>query len=226
MVGVLTAGSVTRNDRSTRRARGVHPTRHTIGHAGSAGRLLSIDVPSSARAALRNLEASPRCWAREMCWSRPAQSSAHRPLLQDGVLAVPQRKGEAEVLLVVGDPAQAVLAPAIRPGPRLVMGEKVPGIAVVAVILPHRPPLPVREIRSPFPPGNLLGAGCFQSTMLGIHLRPPGLSEGRGSCTSTLRSDAPRALRVTGPCPSDRPPSTGPSSFTMQGPSRRVIRRK
>ena len=61
MVGVLTAGSVTRNDRSTRRARGVHPTRHTIGHAGSAGRLLSIDVPSSARAALNGSGRHPPC---------------------------------------------------------------------------------------------------------------------------------------------------------------------
>ena len=61
LVGVLTAGSVTRNDRSTRRARGVHPTRHTIGHAGSAGRLLSIDVPNSARAALNGSGRHPPC---------------------------------------------------------------------------------------------------------------------------------------------------------------------
>ena len=117
------------------------------------------------------------------------------PLLQDRVLAVPQGEGEAEVLLVVGDPSQAVLAPAIRPGTGVIMGEEVPGIAVVAVVLPHRPPLPVREIRSPFPPGDLLGPGFFQTTLLDVHLRPPWLSEPLPSFTSTLRTDSPHALR-------------------------------
>ena len=99
------------------------------------------------------------------------------PLLQDGVLAVPQGEGEAEVLLVVGDPAQAVLAPAIGPGTGVVMGKEVPGIAVLAVVLPHGPPLPVREIGSPFPPGNLLGTRFLQTTLLDVHLRSPWLSE-------------------------------------------------
>ena len=116
------------------------------------------------------------------------------PLLQDRVFAVPQREGEAEVLLVVGDPSQTVLAPAIRPGTGVIMGEEVPGISVVAVVLPHRPPLPVREIRAPFPPRNLFRAGFFQTTMLDVHLRPPWLSE-PSSRASTLRRDFRHAVR-------------------------------
>jgi hypothetical protein len=39
---------------------------------------------------------------------------AEQPLLQDGVLAVPQGQCEAELLEVVGDCSQTVLAPAVR----------------------------------------------------------------------------------------------------------------
>ena len=117
------------------------------------------------------------------------------PLLQDRVLAVPQGEGEAELLLVVGDPAQAVLAPAIRPGAGVIVGEEVPGIAVFAVVLAHRPPLPLREIRSPFPPGNLLGARFFQTTLLDVHLRSPWLSEPLPSFTSTVRTASTCPLR-------------------------------
>jgi hypothetical protein len=42
-----------------------------------------------------------------------AVGQAEEPFLQDGVLAVPQRQGEAETLVVVRDAGQAVLAPAV-----------------------------------------------------------------------------------------------------------------
>ncbi len=38
-----------------------------------------------------------------------------QPLLQDGVALVPQRQGEAELLLVIADPPHPVLAPAVGP---------------------------------------------------------------------------------------------------------------
>ena len=50
-----------------------------------------------------------------------AVGQAEEPFLQDGVLAVPQRQGEAEALLVVGDAGQAVLAPAVGAGAGLVV---------------------------------------------------------------------------------------------------------
>src|SRR5262249_51639506 len=94
-------------------------------------------------------------------------------LLQDGVLPIPEGEGEAEPLLVVGDPAETVLAPAIGPGTGVVVGEEVPGIAVVAVVLTHRPPLPIREIWSPLLPGEVSAASFFQATLLCIHVTSP-----------------------------------------------------
>jgi hypothetical protein len=40
-----------------------------------------------------------------------AVREAEEPLLEDGILAVPQGQGEAEELPVVGDSPQSVLAP-------------------------------------------------------------------------------------------------------------------
>jgi len=42
-----------------------------------------------------------------------AVGEAERALLEDGVPLVPEGEGEAETLLVVGDPAEAVLAPLV-----------------------------------------------------------------------------------------------------------------
>ena len=46
---------------------------------------------------------------------------AEQPLLQDRVASVPERKREAEQLPVVGEPGDAVLAPAIGPAARLIV---------------------------------------------------------------------------------------------------------
>ena len=69
--------------------------------------------------------------------------------------------------MVVGDAAQAVLAPAIRPRSRLVMGEVVPGMSVRAVVLPDRAPLALAEIRPPVLPRNALLTRLVQSPLLG-----------------------------------------------------------
>ena len=50
-----------------------------------------------------------------------AVGQAEQPLLEDRVLAVPEREREAEPLLVVGDAGEAVLAPAIGARARLVV---------------------------------------------------------------------------------------------------------
>ena len=71
-----------------------------------------------------------------------------------GSLLVPEGEGEAEALLVVGDPAEAVLAPAIGAGAGLVVAEVVPGVAVLAVVLAHRAPLPLAQVGPPLLPGD------------------------------------------------------------------------
>ena len=77
---------------------------------------------------------------------------AEQPLLEDGVLAVPECEGEAEPLPVVADPGQAVLVPAIRARPRVFVRKEVPRVTVRAVVLPHGAPCPLAQIGSPAPP--------------------------------------------------------------------------
>ena len=73
-------------------------------------------------------------------------------LLQDRVAAVPERKPEAEELLDVGEPGQAVLAPAIRPRAGMVVRQVLPRGPVGAVVLAHRAPLPLAHVRAPVVP--------------------------------------------------------------------------
>src|SRR5215471_3328801 len=81
---------------------------------------------------------------------------AEQPLLEDRVPLIPQRQGQAQPLLVVADPGEAILAPAVRAGSRLIMTEIRPGIPVLAVVLPDRSPLPFAEIRPPGAPRHTL----------------------------------------------------------------------
>jgi hypothetical protein len=53
------------------------------------------------------------------------------------------------------------------------MGEVIPGVAVGAVIFPHRPPLPLTQIRPPLLPGGssftaLLEPGLFRTGFVGL----------------------------------------------------------
>src|SRR5208283_1165722 len=74
-----------------------------------------------------------------------AIGQSEQALFQDGVPAVPQRQGEAKLLLVVGKSGQTVLAPVVSARTRLVVREIVPGIAVLAVIFAYRAPLAFTE---------------------------------------------------------------------------------
>src|SRR4029077_4564857 len=79
---------------------------------------------------------------------------AEQALLQDRVPLVPQRESQAQTLLVVADPGDAVLTPPVRARPRLIMTEIRPGVFAVAVVFPDRPPLTLAEIRPPRTPRN------------------------------------------------------------------------
>jgi hypothetical protein len=93
---------------------------------------------------------------------------AEQPLLQNWIALVPEREREAQPLLVVAQSGDAVFAPAIRARSRVVVREVVPGIAVLAVVLTHRAPLPLAEIRSPFSPWRALLARLSQSRLFGV----------------------------------------------------------
>src|SRR5262249_24440833 len=62
-------------------------------------------------------------------------------LLQDGVAPVPERQGEAEPSVVVGNPGDPVFAPPVRPRPRVIVREEFPDRAVRAVVLADGSPL-------------------------------------------------------------------------------------
>src|SRR5580704_1082627 len=91
---------------------------------------------------------------------RPGQPE--RPLLEDRVAAVPQRQPQAQPLLDVAEAGQAVLTPAVRTGPGMVVREIVPGIAVRAVVLPDRAPLALADVGAPQVPVTGLAQTILQ----------------------------------------------------------------
>ena len=72
-----------------------------------------------------------------------------RPLLQDRVAPVPQGQGQAQPLLDVTEPGQPVLSPPVGLRPGMVVRQVIPRVAVGAVVLPHRAPLPLADVRPP-----------------------------------------------------------------------------
>ena len=87
---------------------------------------------------------------------------AEHPLLQDRVDPVPQRDREAQALVVVAEAGDAVLAPLVGTRASLVVAEVVPRVAVVAVVLPDRAPLPLAQVRPP-PLPRSTGARLLQA---------------------------------------------------------------
>ncbi len=77
---------------------------------------------------------------------------AEQPLLENGVVFVPQGQAQAPVLGLVGESGQAILAPAVGPAAGMVVGKVGPGVAVGTVVLAHRAPLPLAEVGAPFAP--------------------------------------------------------------------------
>ncbi|OPY90220.1 MAG: hypothetical protein A4E73_02606 [Syntrophaceae bacterium PtaU1.Bin231] len=90
-------------------------------------------------------------------------------LLQNRVPAVPQRKGKAQPLFVVGQACQAVFAPAVGPGAGMLVGEEIPGVAPLAVVLAHRAPLPFAQVGAPLLPGHALRPRLPEADLFGMH---------------------------------------------------------
>src|SRR6185312_10756279 len=88
-------------------------------------------------------------------------------LLQDRIIAVPQREAEAQPLLDIAEPGEAVLPPPVGAGPGLLVGRVVPGVAVRAVVLADRAPLPLADIGPPPVPVTGLGQAVLQAAEAG-----------------------------------------------------------
>src|ERR1700704_3376239 len=100
-----------------------------------------------------------------------AVAQAEHALLQDRILAVPQRNGDAQILLGVAKPADPVLAPAIGAAACMLMGQVVPGVAIGAVVFAHGAPLALAHIGTPFAPGLPARIGLLQAFPFGAGLR-------------------------------------------------------
>ena len=84
-----------------------------------------------------------------------AVGQSEEPLLEDRILPVPQGQREAQALFVIGNAGDAVFAPAIGARAGLIVGEEIPGVSVLAVVLADRSPLALAEVRTPFLPVDL-----------------------------------------------------------------------
>src|SRR3954468_22440137 len=85
---------------------------------------------------------------------------AEEPLLENRIAAVPERERETEPALTIGDAQQPVLAPPVGSASRHVMGEAFPHVTARRVVLPHRAPLPLGQVRPP-PLPIQLASGVF-----------------------------------------------------------------
>ncbi len=65
---------------------------------------------------------------------------SEQTLFQNGVTAIPQSDGKADMLVAIADAGQAVLVPSINTTAGVIMGKVVPGFHVVAIILSDRAP--------------------------------------------------------------------------------------
>ena len=138
---------------------------------------------------------------------------AEHPLLEDRVLAVPQREREAQPVEDVGDAGHPVLVPAVGARPGVIVRERVPGVAVGAVVLADRAPGPLAQVRAPLIPGARLDPAVLR--VAGV-LHPLALG------TAVTASSS----RATDPWPAGQParPPSGPrrgSSGRPRPPRRR-----
>ena len=98
-------------------------------------------------------------------------SESEQPLLEYGIAAVPERQRERETTLPVADAEQSVLAPAIRAAARMVVGKMLPAVTALRIILTHRAPLPLGEIRTPSLPVAFTPGILGETLQLGIQRR-------------------------------------------------------
>jgi hypothetical protein len=68
------------------------------------------------------------------------------PLFEKGVPSVPQRERDADVLMTIAHPEEAIFVPAVGTGPRVVMGKMFPRRCVTAVVFADRTPCAFGEV--------------------------------------------------------------------------------
>ena len=100
---------------------------------------------------------------------RPGQPE--QPLLEDGIAFVPEGDREAQAGVLVTDPEEPVLAPAIGARPGVVVRQGGPRLPIGRVVLADGPPLAVGQVRPPAPPRGDAFADLSEPLTLGIGSR-------------------------------------------------------
>ena len=91
-----------------------------------------------------------------------AVGEPEEPFFENRVFPVPEGECKTEPLLFVADAPQTLLTPAIGPRTGLIVGEEIPGVTVVAVILPNGSPLPLGQVGSPHFPKLFILTSFFE----------------------------------------------------------------
>ena len=115
-----------------------------------------------------------------------AAGEPEEALLEDRIAPVPQGQREAEPPVVVGDPGDPVLAPAVGARARVVVREEIPGRPVGAVVLAHRAPLALGQVGPPAPPVDVVAFGLPESLLLCGERRRRRLGSCRGPAVVAL----------------------------------------
>src|SRR5580692_519804 len=78
------------------------------------------------------------------------------------------------MLLVITDAGKTILSPVISAGSGLVVTKVIPGVPILAVVLPDRAPLSLAQVGPPFSPRDLGGTRFLQSEDFWIpaHISP------------------------------------------------------
>ena len=97
---------------------------------------------------------------------RPRQPE--QSLFQNRVFLVPQGQGETEAAFAIGDPQEAVLAPAIGPAAGVFMRERAPRVAAGGIVLADGGPLALRQVRPPAGPVAFAGIVFTEAGALGV----------------------------------------------------------
>jgi hypothetical protein len=120
-------------------------------------------------------------------------SDAKKALLEDVILAVPQRERQTHALAIIGDPGNTIFSPSISPRTCMLVGKVVPSVAVVRIVLSNgclctetysrtsslaaevkeTHPLPVRNIWAPSLPVDLPLAIGLETIPLGAMILVP-----------------------------------------------------
>ena len=91
-----------------------------------------------------------------------AVCEAEQSLFENRILPIPDRKCQADALVLIAETKKTVLAPAIGATASMIVCEIIPGRSIWTVIFAHGSPLALAEIRAPAPPTRLPIVCFFQ----------------------------------------------------------------